>query len=48
MAKIEVPPKKLTYEEFLGWCDEDTWAEWVNGEVISWMEALKAVKFVGG
>jgi Uma2 family endonuclease len=34
MAKIEVPPKKLTYEEFLGWCDEDTWAEWVNGEVI--------------
>lgn len=30
-----VPPgKKLTYEEFLAWCDEDTWAEWVNGEVV--------------
>lgn len=34
MAKLEVPAKKLTYEEFLAWCDEDTWAEWVNGEVI--------------
>jgi Uma2 family endonuclease len=28
------PRKKLTYEEFLDWCDEDTWAEWVDGEVI--------------
>jgi Uma2 family endonuclease len=34
MPKLEVPTKKLTYEEFLEWCDEDTWAEWVNGEVI--------------
>lgn len=25
---------KLTYEEFLDWCDEDTWAEWVDGKVI--------------
>lgn len=25
---------KMTYEEFLAWCDEDTWAEWVNGEVV--------------
>jgi Uma2 family endonuclease len=24
----------MTYEEFLAWADEDTWAEWVNGEVI--------------
>jgi Uma2 family endonuclease len=24
----------MTYEEFLAWCDEDTWAEWVNGEVV--------------
>lgn len=30
-----VPPdRKLTYEEFLDWCDEDTWAEWVDGEVV--------------
>lgn len=34
MAKLEVPTKKMTYEEFLAWCDEDTWAEWVNGKVI--------------
>lgn len=34
MAKIEIPTKRLTYEEFLAWCDEDTWAEWVDGEVI--------------
>jgi Uma2 family endonuclease len=27
-------PEKMTYEEFLAWADEDTWAEWVNGEVI--------------
>jgi Uma2 family endonuclease len=26
--------KKLTYEEFLEWCDEDTLAEWVDGEVV--------------
>jgi Uma2 family endonuclease len=29
-----VPPQgKMTFEEFLDWCDEDTWAEWVDGEV---------------
>jgi Uma2 family endonuclease len=27
-------PGKMTYEEFLSWADEDSWAEWVNGEVI--------------
>lgn len=26
--------KKITYEEFLAWVDEDTWAEWVDGEVL--------------
>lgn len=26
--------KQLTYEEFLDWCDEDTRAEWVDGEVV--------------
>ena len=25
---------KMTYEEFLEWLDEDTHAEWINGEVI--------------
>jgi len=28
------PANKISFEEFLAWCDEDTWAEWVNGEVI--------------
>ncbi len=27
------PQGKLTYEGFLDWCDEDTLAEWVDGEV---------------
>ena len=27
-------PPKMTYEEFLDWADEDTHAEWVNGEVV--------------
>jgi len=25
--------EKMTFDEFLAWCDEDTRAEWVNGEV---------------
>ena len=28
------PPAPMTYEEFLEWADEDTYAEWVDGEVI--------------
>src|SRR5947207_508232 len=28
------PPGRLSYEAFLDWCDEDTRAEWVDGEVI--------------
>ncbi len=27
-------PRRMTYEEFLDWADEDTLAEWVDGEVI--------------
>ena len=40
MARVESAParagagKRMTYEEFLDWCDEDTWAEWVDGAVI--------------
>lgn len=34
MGKLELPPRALTYEEFLAWCDEDTRAEWVDGEVV--------------
>lgn len=35
---MSVPAEKtvgrMTFEEFLDWLDEDTWAEWVDGEVI--------------
>ena len=36
MAAPEPPakPGKITYEEFLAWADEDTLAEWANGEVV--------------
>ncbi len=27
------PPLRMTEEEFVAWCDEDTRAEWVDGEV---------------
>lgn len=30
-----------TYEEFLAWCDEDTWAEWVDGEVVMRLAELR-------
>ena len=33
-AEPSLPGRKLTYEEFLDWCDEDTWAECVDGEVM--------------
>jgi len=33
------PPEKMTYEEFLAWADEDTLAEWVDGEVVIYSPA---------
>lgn len=33
-ATASASPAKMTYEEFLAWADEDTPAEWVDGEVI--------------
>ena len=35
------PPRKMTYEEFLAWADEDTLAEWVDGEVRMYSPASK-------
>ena len=32
-------PGRMTYEEFLEWADEDTLAEWVNGEVVMYSPA---------
>jgi Uma2 family endonuclease len=28
------PPGEVTFEAFLEWADEDTWAEWIDGEII--------------
>jgi len=28
------PNGEISYEDFLTWCDEDTWAEWVDGDII--------------
>ncbi len=33
------PPLRMSFEEFLDWGDEDTWAEWIDGEVITLMPA---------
>lgn len=30
----KAPPGPMSYESFLEWLDEDTWAEWVEGEVV--------------
>lgn len=29
-----VQPRHMSFEEFITWCDEDTLAEWVDGDVI--------------
>jgi len=34
-------PRKITYEKFLAWADEDTLAEWVDGEVVMYSPASK-------
>lgn len=46
-----IPPPKMTFEEFIEWADEDTFAEWADGEVhfmspaTSWHQRL--VLFIG-
>jgi len=50
-AKVEVKPApagKLTFEEFLTWCDEDTWAEWVDGEVVMVSPAATKHQLIAG
>ena len=34
LSNIAGSREKLRYEDFLAWCDEDTWAEWVDGDII--------------
>lgn len=42
------PPARMTYEEFLEWADEDTLAEWVNGEVVMSSPAGKQHQDIAG
>lgn len=44
---IPTPAGKMTYEEFLAWADEDTRAEWVNGEVVYMGQVSKLHQEVG-
>src|SRR2546427_950689 len=31
----KAPTSRMTWEEYLDWLDEDTFAEWVDGEVVT-------------
>ena len=42
-----VEPHKMTYEEFLAWADEDTLAEWVDGEVVMYSPASRRHQEIG-
>jgi Uma2 family endonuclease len=42
----ELPRLKMTYEEFLAWADEDTRAEWIDGEVVVFMPATELHQLV--
>ena len=43
-----LPKETLTFEEFLAWADEDTWAEWVNGRVVMWPLVTARHQDLGG
>ncbi len=38
----------MTYEEFLAWADEDTLAEWVDGEVVMYSPASRRHQSIAG
>ena len=41
-------PRKMTYDEFLAWANEDTLAEWVDGEVVMYSPASRRHQDIGG
>jgi Uma2 family endonuclease len=41
-------PRRMTYEEFLAWADEDTLAEWVDGEVVMYTPASNVHQDISG
>lgn len=48
MTRHKVTRHKVTYEEFLAWADEDTLAEWVDGEVVMYSPASRRHQNIGG
>jgi len=38
-SSVQLKQEKMSFEEFLAFCDEDTWAEWVNGEIVMFSPA---------
>jgi len=40
-------PEQMTYQEFLNWADEDTLAEWVNGEIVMTSPASRIHQLIG-
>jgi len=40
--------RKMTYEEFLAWANEDTLAEWVDGEVVMYSPASRRHQGIAG
>jgi Uma2 family endonuclease len=53
VTKADAPPRvlpkeKMTWEEFLEWCDEDTRAEWVDEEIIMTLPASRTHQQVKG
>ena len=47
-AKVEPQKSKMTYEAFLDWCEEDTLAEWVDGEIVMTSPASRVHQDLGG
>jgi len=39
--------RRMTYEEFLAWADEDTLAEWVDGEIVMTSPASRQHQAIG-
>ena len=47
LLAVEERPR-MTYEEFLAWADEDTLAEWVDGEVVMYSPASSRHQDISG
>ena len=45
--RLKIMRHKVTYEEFLAWADEDTLAEWVDGEVVMTSPASRRHQDIG-